>query len=210
MRFTLLADGPTDEILVPIASWLLRQRTTQPFDSQWAELRSYPRRVRGLSERIRVTLELYPCDLLLIHRDAEREPREARAREIDRALVGLEHPPVVRVIPVRMQDAWLLFDEAAIRMAAGCPNGKVPLDLPPLRRVEQDPDPKNTLHEQLRRASGLSGRRAKQFLPHLHARRLADILDDFEPLRQLPAFQAFEEELMTAIGELGCPLLSCG
>lgn len=86
MRFTLLADGPTDEALVPIASWLIGRRTTQPFGSQWADLRPYPRRIRGLAHRIEIALSLYPCDLLLIHRDAERDPREAAsARSIARS-----------------------------------------------------------------------------------------------------------------------------
>ena len=208
MRFTLLADGSSDAVLVHVASWLIERRTTKRFGAQFADLRALPRPPRSLADRIKTALDLYPCELLLVHRDAEREPREARVREIDRALAGLRHPPVVRVIPVRMQEAWLLFDEAALRCAADCPSGKTPLDLPPLDRVEQLSDPKATLHDCLRRASGLAGRRAKQFRPQVHAHRLAEILDDFEPLRRLSAFQRFEEEVVTALVELGCPVVS--
>jgi hypothetical protein len=103
-----------------------------------------------------------------------------------------------------MQEAWLLFNENALRRAAGCPNGSAPLALPPFARIEQEPDPKAILHHLLRAASGLSGRRAKQFRPQVHAHRLAELIDDFSPLRKLPAFQALEEELSAALKHLGC------
>ena len=54
---------------------------------------------------------MYPCDLLFVHRDAERESIEQREKEIRESLEksAMERtPPVVRVIPVRMQEAWLL------------------------------------------------------------------------------------------------------
>lgn len=68
-------------------------------------------------------LALYPCDLIFIHRDAERQPPDLRRSEIVRALQEVENsdaqrPPAICVIPVRMQKAWLLFDELAIRKAA--------------------------------------------------------------------------------------------
>jgi len=58
---------------------------------------------------------------------------------------------VVPAVPVRMTEAWLLFDEAAIRRAAGCPNGSMPLELPSLKTSEDIPDPKTILHEALRK-----------------------------------------------------------
>ena len=38
-----------------------------------------------------------------------------------------------------MTEAWLLFDESAIRVVAGNPNGKNPLNIPDLSVVEQIP-----------------------------------------------------------------------
>ena len=83
------------------------------------------------------------------------------------------------VIPVRMLEAWLLFNEAAIRKAAGNPRGKEQLQIPDIRRLQQLPDPKNDLHQLLSIASGLTGRRQKQFNVHEKIHRLADLIDDF-------------------------------
>jgi hypothetical protein len=199
-RLTLLSDGPTDQALLPIVRWLLDQHSTTPFEQNWADLRRLPRRPVKLAARVEAALDLYPCDLLVVHRDAEREPAENRLREIaeatrDRAM------PVVCAVPVRMTEAWLLFDEAAIRRAAGCPNGTMPLNRPALKNVESLPDPKEVLHEALKVASNLSGRRRKQLQPDI--RRLADLIDDFAPLRGVPSFRAFEGSLRDALHRLG-------
>jgi hypothetical protein len=83
----------------------------------------------------------------------------------------------------------------------------MPLGLPPLRRLEQEPNPKELLHTLLRQASGLSGRRAKQFRPDIQVHRLAELIDDYGPLYQLPAFRALDEELRQVLRQLGCRLL---
>jgi hypothetical protein len=198
MRSTLVTDGRSDKVLLPILGWLLGQRTTVPIELEWADL---PR--ASLQERVQAAVALYPCELLFVHRDAERDPRARRVDEIRAALRGLDNvPPAVCVVPVRMQEAWLLFDEAALRNAAGCPNGKMALDLPSLSRIEQFPDPKDRLYTLLRQASGLQGRRAKQFRPQVNAHRLSELIEDFSPLRRLPAFQALEAELDEILAQL--------
>ncbi len=88
-----------------------------------------------------------------------------------------------------MTEAWLLFDESAIRLASGNPNGKVPLKIPHISRLEDQPDPKQLLHELLTAASELSGRRRKSFDPKAGTRSIARLLDDFSPLRKLSAFR---------------------
>lgn len=145
-------------------------------------------------------MALYPCDLLVVHRDAERELPGKRLHEIAAATSRCTNP-VVCVVPVRMTEAWLLFDDAAIRRAAGCPNGAVQLSLPALRHVESLPDPKKMLHEALRIATNLSGRRLKHFQPDI--RRLADLIDDFSPLHAVPSFRAAEESLRSALHRMG-------
>ncbi len=111
-------------------------------------------------------------------------------------------PAFVEVIPVRMLEAWLLFSEQAIRAAAANSYGAMPIDLPPLRRIEQIPDPKHELHTQLRNASGLSGRRLKSFPVRERAIQVADYISDFSPLRVLPAFQRMEALLQQALSTL--------
>jgi len=94
-----------------------------------------------------------------------------------------------------MTEAWLLFDEPSIRQAAGNPNGKSPLNLPDLNKIELILDPKRHLSITLRKASGLSGRRLKTFNLSGAQIRITDIIEDFSPLRNLRAFQRLEEDI---------------
>lgn len=200
LTFTLLSDGSSDRALVPVLLWLLRQHLTGvAINHQWADLRHLREPPKSLAERIVRSLQIYPCSVLFVHRDAEREPHDKRVTEIRDALSAAEIPgtPTISVIPVRMQEAWLLHEEQAIRNASGNKAGKMPLDLPPLRTVEQIPDPKKTLFGLLKTASGLSGRRLQNFRPQAFVHRVADFIEDFEPLRKLWAFQSLEREIVT-------------
>ncbi len=210
LRYTLVADGPTDRALIPLLTWLLRRNGIgRPIAPQWADLQRLPRRPRGLSERIWRSVDLYPCDLLFVHRDAERQPVAHRVQEIDRAVrdagtdAPISLPPAVCVVPVRMQEAWLLFDEAALRMAAGNPHGSAALELPRVTSLEDVPYPKEILHHLLREASGLSGRRKKNVPVSAHTYRLAELIDDFSPLRILPAFQLLESDISRVVTDNG-------
>lgn len=205
MRFTLLTDGSSDRTLLPILRWLLGQHSARPFEETWADLGRLRVRPKGLAQRIAAAVDLYPCDLLFVHRDTEKQLRQDRVNEIHEALQrSLVTAPVVCVIPVRMQEAWLCFDLDALRYAAGCPNGRMHLSLPTWSRIEAEPDPKNLLYGLLRSASGLQGRRAKAFCPDVHVHRLAELINDFSPLRKLSAFNALEAELTEVLEDLGC------
>ncbi|MEH1908406.1 hypothetical protein [Nostoc sp.] len=96
-----------------------------------------------------------------------------------------------------------IFDEAALRKAAGNPRACQPLQLPDIRRLEQLPDPKDILYELLCKASGLTGRRLKQFSVNERVHRLAELIDDFSPLRALSAFQLLETEIQQVIKTQG-------
>lgn len=208
LRYTLVTNGSSDTVLLPILTWLLRVHGVScAIQPQWADLRQLRQPKKpGLADRIRLSLDLYPCDLLFVHRDAEREPREKRIDEIAVALAEVQSQPVlpaISVVPVRMQEAWLLFDGRAIRHAAGNRSGCQPLDLPPIQDLERIPDPKSKLHECLKRASGLQGRRLKSFPVHRHARRVAELIDDFSPLRMLQSFTALENDIVQIIEQQG-------
>jgi len=149
-------------------------------------------------------VDLSPCDVLFVHRDAEREPHATRRAQIDAAVAQQPSlPPVVGVVPVRMQEAWLLVDEGAIRQAAGNPNGTQPLGLPLLARLEDLPDPKAMLYEVLREASGLSGRRRREVPVRQHATRIPEFIEDFSPLRRLAAFQVLEAAVAHLVAAQG-------
>jgi hypothetical protein len=206
LRYTLVSDGSSDRALMPLLTWLLRQHLDDdcPIQPAWADLTRLPRRPKGLEERVRAALDLFPCDLLFVHRDAEREPLERRLEEIKAACAALgDAVAVVGVVPVRMQEAWLLLDGVAVRRAAGNPNGRDPLEIPPLKRLDKLPDPKEILYALLRDASGLTGRRLKRFSAQASALRVAEFIDDFTPLRGLTAFAVLEEELIQVIGQRG-------
>ncbi|UFP94355.1 hypothetical protein [Gloeobacter morelensis] len=198
LKYTLLSDGSSDRALIPILSWLLRQHLGDiSIQEQWADLSRLRNRPRNLAEKINTSIYLYPCDVLFVHRDAEREPWQKRLEEINQAVANCNklYTSVVRVIPVRMQEAWLLFDIVALRNAAGNPSGNEPLELPRLSQVEYLADPKQTLHDLLRCACGLQGRRRNRFIPEQAAVRVTEFAEDFSALRALSAFQALEEEI---------------
>lgn len=208
LRYTLITDGSSDEVLIPVLTWLLRENgVTFAIQEQFGDLgEAHLPEKFDLTAKIREGVRLYPCDLLFVHRDAENQTREKRIEEIveavERANWG-QITPIICVVPVRMQEAWLLFDEVAIRYAANNSNGRYPLDMPSIRQLENLSDPKNELYERLKKASGLNQRRLKKFHTSQHARRVSQFIDDFSPLRELSAFAALEEDIQEIIGQQG-------
>ena len=204
LRYTLTADGSSDRALLPIIEWTLANV------NELRDIGRVPQFLeprggvgRNLLQRLTAAQEKYPCDLLFVHRDAERESSERRIQEIRKAFVG-STTPYVPLVPVRMTEAWMLIDAIAIRTAADNPNGRQVLDLPPLNRLEQLPDPKETLNGLLLQVSGKSGRRAIKFKRELSWRRtrVAELISDFSPLRVLRAFQDFERLTLEAVANL--------
>lgn len=204
LRYTLRGDGPTEQRLLPILTWLLNQHLQDvELRPKYADLSQLPaNRPKGLTGQLRVSVELWPCDLLFVHRDAERETVEKRIEEIAEAVSAIENAPrYVPVVPVRMSEAWLLINEKAIRQAAGNPNGRMKLKLPAVKSLERIPNPKELLEELLREASGLSGRRLKSFAHQKAMYQLAMEIDDFSPLQVLPAFQRLETDVAAFAAE---------
>lgn len=206
MTFTLVTDGSSDKALLPILVWLIREAGIRSdLQPQWADFGRLRQRPRTLIEKIRVALQLYPCELLFVHRDAEREARDHRLNEIEAAIddagergIGVPH---VCVVPVRMQEAWLLFSESAIRSAAANPRGRVLLPLPSMVEMESLPDPKERLCSLLRMASELNGRRLRRFDVFRACMLVAEHVTDYSPLRRLAAFAAVEAEVRAAVAD---------
>ena len=203
LRYTLLSDGPSDKALIPHLTWLLKSNGVKvQIDAEWADLRRLREMPEGLTEKIEKSIAFFPCDLLFIHRDAERQTPDARRQEISVALQAVSEAGsllCVCVIPVKMQEAWLLFNEHAIRRASGNPSGRTVLKLPKPNKLEQIADPKNTLFELLRTASERTGRRLKSFNVHHSASQVSQFIEDFSPLRNLSAFQTLERDIKDVI-----------
>ena len=199
IRFTLVTDGPSDQVLMWILYWLCGELFNEAVKGEWFDPRRFTPRVKTLRDRIESGINWYPCDLLFVHRDAEACDPQGRYNEIARAIAPLAEDgqsiPYVCVVPVRMTEAWLLFDEGAIRKAAGNPNGKLTLNLPAIERLETTPNPKNILIEALKAASELSARRLKGLNVPKCRLRVAELIRDYGSLRRLAAFQHLERDI---------------
>ena len=203
LRYSLLADGSSDRILQHVIEWAVRRLGVRIETGSWGDLGLLREKPADLLDRARRVLELYPCDLLFVHRDAEKEPFESRLEEIRSMLTELEGR-YVPVIPIRMTEAWFLHDEQAIRRASGNPKGTVSLNLPGVRAVEGLTDPKQVLFEALLAATELSGRhlaRKSRKRPQMRM-RVAELIDDFESLIGVPAFDRFLAELEKGLRSL--------
>ncbi len=194
MTYTLAADGSSDRALLPVITWSLKRHGFTAIAEQWADFSRIPNRPRLLKDRLAAALDLYPCDVLFVHRDAEGQDPGLRREEIVTALPGQEvtHIPV---IPVRMTEAWLLGNETSIRMAAGNPKGTDDLGLPKIVQLERLPDPKNILHSALRKASGLNRRRQSKLPVEAQVFRIPAYIDDYSFLDRLPSFSLLQADI---------------
>jgi hypothetical protein len=122
-----------------------------------------------------------------------------RVDEIESAVAGINlSSALVPVVPVRMQEAWLLIDVQSLRTAAGNPNGRVSLQMPPIDDLESIANPKALLHGLLLEASELTGRRRQKLKPSVMAMRLGELIQDYSPLRSLHAFREAEAAVQAA------------
>lgn len=202
MICALLGEGSSDRALLPVLRWVLERATPAEFRVAWVDTSLFTTGPK-LADKVRGALTVQPCRLLFVHRDADNQPPELRFDEI-RLAAGAQ--PHVAVVPIRTTEAWLLIDEAAIRAAAGRVSGKESLSLPAQSRIEQVSDPKRVLRDALVTAHGATGRRARRFHPADARMRLADLVDDWSPLRQLSAFQRLEADTRAALAALDLPL----
>ena len=77
LRYVLLSDGSSDRALIPHLNWLLKASgVTRPLYPEWAEFRHLREPPRGLRQRITTTIDLYPCDLVFIHRWSPESGKE--------------------------------------------------------------------------------------------------------------------------------------
>lgn len=200
MIAALLAEGTSDKALLPILRWMLACASPVDARIEWIDTASLESRAGSLGEKVKAARIVCPCDLLFVHRDADKQPPQRRYEEISQAVGDRLH---VAIVPIRMTEAWLLIDEGAIRAASGRVSGIEDLGLPPLAKLEAEPEPKDTLYKALKRAHGATGRRAQSFHPPTAVHRLANLVEDWSPLRRFSASQRLEKDTRSALSTLG-------
>ena len=212
MKIVLVAEGSSDRMLLHPLRWLL-----EDIDDTRSYLLEGPVSFGlwrdppvGLPRQIVAACRDHPggtLGMLLVHRDAdsstghdtrvkEIEQATREAREIDPDATAL---PIVPVVPVQESEAWLLVEEAAIRKAVRNESSRCPLTLPPVASIESQNEPKEVLHEALRDAAEVSGRRRAKFRPEEYCDDVGDRVEDWSVLDRLDAFSALRARLTEAM-----------
>ena len=205
LRYTLITDGSSDSLLMEIIKWLLDDLyPKQPNKGQYADFRKLPNppKAGDFVGKVKFAKNYYPFDLLFVHRDAENssfDTIEQREGEIKKSLADDDIDKIICIIPIRMMETWLLFNADAIKKAAGNRNFSEPIILPKLKYLENEPQAKQKLHDILKQASGLKGRQLKKFNVDRAVHLVAENIDNFNDLRGLSAFSAFESKLKKVI-----------
>lgn len=186
LTWSIVADGGTDRLLVPIIQWAIHR-----LDPDVEILEPEFRKRRGSVEDF-LLAHASGAMLVFVHRDSENLALEDRLREFQ----SVTRPNVVPVVPVQMSEAWILFDGSAVAKAAGSPSSEV--QVPAVAELEGVAGPKDRLDDLLFRAAGSpTGRRGRNFKRSIANRRVsvAEYISDYSPLMRLPAFLRFQESL---------------
>lgn len=199
-RFLLVCEGSSD---APLALHI--QRLFENCGHPRPDF-NVSREGRLLVDKIRSGLDLAPRhDVLFIHRDADRVGADARYAEITEAVqqAGCAHH-WIGIVPVRMTESWLLLDEAAIRRAAGNPNGRIELDLPSPAEAERVADPKSLLRSAIILSAEVQGRRRRALTKRLSGIRdqLLENLPVGGPLEQLESWTRFRDDTVAALNQI--------
>ncbi|MBX0329991.1 DUF4276 family protein [Oscillochloris sp. ZM17-4] len=208
VQFLLIGEGTTEHGLVEhLANLCIQVGATEASGSVPPFARLEVPVGHNMVLRLRAAHRLNPlANLYFVHRDADNDDPEPRHSEIMRAVaasaINLAH---VAVVPIHETEAWLLTDEAAIRRVAGRPNGREPLNLPPLNRIEQTSRPKERLEAALLTAAQpLAGKRLRSFRQSMGQRRqqLIEELPLGGSLEQLAAWRRLRDDTAAAIAAL--------
>ena len=186
LSFGVIADGGTDRVLVPIIQWAIHQLDP--------EVEILEPAFRKRQSSVADFLSAYQPEAMLtfLHRDAENKSLHERLQEFPQVAAD----EIVPVVPVRMSEAWILFDGNAIARASDRPSYHV--TVPEIAELERLADPKSRLEELLFEAAGSpTGRRLKKFKRSIVDRRVsvASLITDFSPLMALSAFAQFQQTL---------------
>jgi hypothetical protein len=203
IRAGLYAEGPTDyDFLLPLLDRLLDSLAASLFPGAYevgsTEGIDAPRGSEGgRAEKIASAIEVWwgACTLFVIHTDGAGDPAAARRNcvepgvEVAHARLAERPLHVAACVPVREIEAWMLVDPEVFRTILG---ERSALECP--ADPEREIDPKATLLRMLKEGGV---RRPPERLYALFGERVR-----LEALRSLPAFRAFEREIVSALRAL--------
>lgn len=207
VHFVFIGEGTSDAgLVVPLGQLRMHCGASDAKEIllDWSQLG--PEVGRSVSQKIRAALsQAKNVNLLFIHRDADARDPTPRYEEIQEAIESLGvRKNYVAVVPIQETEAWLLLDEEAIRDVARKPKGRMRLNLPSAKEVEKIKNPKERLKKVLALASGLKGRKLKNFNKKFpeHRRRLLETLDYQGAVSEVTAFKRLIYDISIAIDKL--------
>lgn len=203
LRAGLYAEGRSDyDFLLPLLDRLLDALAASLFPGACevgptVGIDAPPGTAPNRAERISAAIHDWwdTCTLFVVHADGAGDAARARDNDIAPGLAAARATsperavPAAACVPVREIEAWLLVDPAVFRAILGEAATPVcPAD------PEREPDPKATLRRILHEGGA---RRPPAPLHAFFGERVR-----LDALRVLPAFQAFEIELVEAIHQV--------
>lgn len=206
VRFVFVGEGSSDTGLVSLLEDLCVRCGADEVAGVAPDLRVLPRPPgNAVSEKARAALSLEPtANLLFIQRDADSRDPGPRYEEIERETENLpRNIAIVPIVPVQELEAWLLLDEAAIRLVSNNPRGRQQLDLPAANEIENIADPKARLADILVKASAARGGRLAKFRQAFprHRQRLLEMLSADGTIQNVRSWQRMVHDLKEALQE---------
>lgn len=214
VHFVLISEGPSDEGLLSHLENLCIEAGADEVTGIAPDFRRLPEPVgRTIQEKLRATLLLEPeANLILIHRDADSRDAEPRYQEISRSVAQCNLTKHwIAIVPIQETEAWLLLDEAAIRLVSGKPNGRNNLNLPTPHNVENVARPKERLQQALIQAAEVTGRRLRQLRRDFptHRKLLLLRLTVDGPLIDVPSWRRMRDDFDNALRLLAEKVEGC-
>lgn len=207
IHFILVGEGTSDDGLIPHLENLCIDLGADEVTGTGVDFRRLDQPVgHSLEAKLGAAVQLEPeANLYFLHRDADSPNPAPRYAEIANAVAAVELTREwVALVPVQETEAWILLDEAAIRMVARRPRGRTPLNLPRARQVETVANPKERLQEALVAASEASGRKLDNLRRDFadHRRILLQRLPIRGQLLEVDSWVRLESDLAAAIARL--------
>ncbi len=203
LNFTLIADGRSDKTLIHIIKWsldnLFPTLANNGVFADFGPLKNPPAK-GDIANQIAEAKKYYPFDLIIYHRDAEIISNtiiNQRKEEVLKFAGIVDN--LICIVPIVMMEAWLLFDELSIKKAAENRNYKGKIQLPSSKVIENEREPKKLLQDLLKTVSCKTKRNLKTFNINKAIQLVAENITDFSPLRNLTAFNVFENDLKNAV-----------